>query len=157
EGAELYVNSGTGRNGVLALRAERFTHPAGLEVFLRHEFMHLHDMIDPAFGYSLELDRPAPGAMQRRLTRERYRLLWDITIDGRISTTMPNGKRERGSILPIDPPPHVSGCGPNVRELHRTTFDRAFGFWPAAKRDEVFESLWQSRRPRHAELWAIAA
>src|SRR6476659_5781817 len=44
EGAELYVNSGTGRNGVFALRAERFAHPIGLEVFLRHEFMHLRDM-----------------------------------------------------------------------------------------------------------------
>jgi hypothetical protein len=157
EGAELYVNLGIGNNGVLALRAERFAFPVGLEIFLRHEFMHLHDMIDPAFGYSPQLHEMVRDAMQQRLTRERYRLLWDITIDGRLSAASDVRKWGRNFLLPADPPPHAGVYSPTVRDLHRAAFDRAFGFWPQAKRDETFDSLWRNRSPRHAELMAIAS
>ena len=71
EGAELYVSPETGRAGVIALRAERFASPSGLETFLRHELMHLHDMVDPAFGYSPDLHFHLLNAAQQRLLRER--------------------------------------------------------------------------------------
>ena len=137
EGAELYVSAENGRAGVVALRVERFDQPAELERFLRHEFMHVHDMVNPAFGYSPQLHLPGQNAAQQRLTRERYRLLWDITIDGRL----------------------VNSNRPTVgsREPHRATFDRAFDFWPESQRDEVFDSLWQNRHPLHLELLAIAS
>src|SRR5262249_54180805 len=85
EGAELYVSAETGRNGVLAVLTERFGQDGPLTSFLRHELMHLQDMVDPAFGYSPHLDLPGKTAAQQRLMRERYRLLWDITIDGRLT------------------------------------------------------------------------
>jgi len=42
-------------------------------------------MLDPAFGYSPTLDLPGLNAAEQRLARERFRLLWDIAIDGRLA------------------------------------------------------------------------
>ena len=56
-----------------------------LRDYVRHEFTHLSDMLDPAFGYAPTLDLPGLNGAQQRLARERYRLLWDITIDGRLT------------------------------------------------------------------------
>jgi hypothetical protein len=137
EGAELYVSAESGRAGVLALRVERFEEAEELARFLRHEFMHLCDMVNPAFGYSPQLHLPGQNAAQQRLTRERYRLLWDITIDGRLT-----------------------GCSrPTLcrRDQHRAAFDQAFGFWPQNKRDQVFDELWQNPDPHHSQLLAIAS
>ena len=85
EGAELYVNEANQRTGLLALRLERLAKDVALRDYLRHEFTHLHDMLNPAFGYLPALDLPCLNAAQKRLARERYRLLWDITIDGRLT------------------------------------------------------------------------
>lgn len=156
EGAELYVQSRAGgspdglpaagaggpparacRNAVVALRVERLARAEHLLPFLRHEFMHLHDMLDPAFGYSPELRLAGQNVAQQRLTRERYRLLWDITIDGRLINAA------RGTV--------------GRREAHAAGFDRAFGFWPEAKREEVFAGLWNGPNPRHEDLRSIAA
>src|SRR5262245_47783425 len=51
EAAELYVSPENGRSGVVAMRPERFERDEAVHLFLRHEFMHLSDMVDPAFGY----------------------------------------------------------------------------------------------------------
>ena len=137
EGAELYVHAETGRAGVVALRVERFEQLDNLGYYLRHEFSHLQDMVNPAFGYSPQFHLPGRNLSQQRLIRERYRLLWDITIDGRLS---------------------ISTCSANkVRVQHRAAFDRAFNFWPETKRDEVFDSLWESRQSTHDALLAIAS
>lgn len=137
EGAELYVSAENGRAGVVALRVERFDRPEELACFLRHEFAHVNDMLDPAFGYSPELHLPGRNAAQQRLTRERYRLLWDIAIDGRVTAS------SRATV--------------GSREEHRASFDYAFDFWPEPRREEVFDSLWNNRQPRHADLLAMAA
>jgi hypothetical protein len=92
-------------------------------------------MVNPEFGYSPQLHLPGQNPAQQRLTRERYRLLWDITIDGRLTG--------------ID--------GSPLRERHRVAFDRAFNFWPEAKRDEVFYGLWNNPKPNHGNLLAIAS
>jgi hypothetical protein len=144
EGAELYVQNGEGealrpasRNAVVALRAERLARDEDLIPFLRHEFMHLHDMLDAGFDYSPQLHLSGQNASQQRLTRERYRLLWDVTIDGRLTNS---GRATVGD-----------------RGQHWAAFERAFGFWPEPKRDEIFGSLWNGQRPRHAGLLEIAS
>lgn len=142
EGAELFVHPVNGRSAVVALRIERFDQGEQLELFLRHELMHLHDMVDPGFGYSPEFHLPGQNAAQQRLTRERYRLLWDIAIDGRL--TAANEARQ-------------ATAGPLGYDRHRADFERAFGFWPQSKRDARFASLWTNPNPRHAELLAIAS
>lgn len=135
EGAELFVNQE--HTGVVALRAERFLDNAALARFLRHELTHLHDMVDPAFGYAPQLRRAGREAARQRLARERYRLLWDITIDGRLAR-----REDRAQML---------------RDQHRAAFDRAYAFWPETKRQAVFEELWTNRAPRHDRLEQLAA
>jgi len=137
EGAELFVSAETGRNAVVALCPERFARDEELAPFLRHEFMHLNDMLDAAFGYAPQLHLAGQNPAQQRLTRERYRLLWDITIDGRLT--------------------HARCPTTGHRESHRAAFDRAFNFWSETRRDEVFDSLWNGTNPRHGDLLAIAS
>lgn len=137
EGAELYVNEAGQRTGLLALRLERLTNDAALRDYLRHEFTHLHDMLNPTFGYSPALNLPGLNAAQKRLARERYRLLWDITIDGRLTAT---------------------GHAPMAtREQHAAAFGRGYSFWSELKQTETFRSLWQSRSPQHADFLALIA
>ena len=136
EAAELYVSAENGRSAVVAMRPERFERDDAVCHFLRHEFMHLSDMVDPAFGYSPALNLPALNPTQQRITRERYRLLWDITIDGRLFR---------------------AGRSINKREHHHAIFHRAFSFWPESRRVQVFESHWDDAAPRHENLLALAA
>jgi hypothetical protein len=132
EAAELYVSTENGRSAVVAMRPERFENDAAVRHFLRHEFMHLSDMLDPAFGYAPDLRARGVDPSHQRIVRERYRLLWDITIDGRL-TREAEGER------------------------HRALFDRAFCFWPEAHRAEVFSRLWTDQSPQHDELMALAS
>ncbi|MFO1514770.1 MAG: hypothetical protein U1F83_17975 [Verrucomicrobiota bacterium] len=137
EGAELYVNETGQRTGMLALRLERLVNDAALRDYLRHEFTHLHDMLNPAFGYSPVLDLPGLNAAQKRLARERYRLLWDITIDGRLA---------------------AAGHTPmQAREQHAAAFARGYSFWPEQRQTETFSTLWQTKAPQHAEFLALIA
>jgi hypothetical protein len=99
--------------------------------------MHLHDMVDLIFAYSPQVLLPTYNQTQQRITRERYRLLWDITIDGRIT------RANHDTIT--------------NREKHQALFERAFSFWPEEKRRDVFESHWNNRAPRHENILALAA
>jgi hypothetical protein len=89
EGAELFVAPSTPVPGercwvVLRLRPEQFTASAVLLECLRRELMHIVDMLDPAFGYHPTLPLSDAGPMYERLLRDRYRVLWDTSIDGRL-------------------------------------------------------------------------
>lgn len=137
EGAELYVNDTAQRTGLLTLRIERFLDDRALRHYLRHEFTHLHDMLDPAFGYQPELDLPGLNAAQRRLARERYRVLWDITIDARLVAA---------GHVPTAP-----------REQHARAFACGYSFWPETRRQEVFEALWSAAQPSHRALLELVA
>jgi hypothetical protein len=103
-----------------------------VDAFLRHELMHLHDMVEPAFGYVPELPVSGPSLNQSRLARERYRLLWDVSIDGRLTL------RGRNTIA--------------TKEQRRLEFIAAFSFWTEARQQEVFESLWTNPTPTHELL-----
>jgi hypothetical protein len=137
EGAELYVNAAGGRHGVIAFRSERWLREADLAAFLRHELMHLADMVDPVFGYSPRLDLGRGTAIEQRLVRERYRVLWAVTIDGRL---------DRAGRSPMAD-----------RAQRQAEFDRAFSFWPESRRQEVFAALWTDPAPTHPGLLAWAA
>lgn len=132
EAAELYVSAENGRSGIVAMRPERFERDEAVRRFLRHEFMHLSDMVDPAFEYTPDLRARGIDPARQRMTRERYRLLWDITIDGRLERL-------------------------ENRERHQVMFQHAFGFWTESQRVEVFSSLWMGKSPRHDALLVLAA
>lgn len=135
EGAELYVNEAGDRTGVVSLCPERLESGRALAPFLRHELLHLRDMVDPAFGYRPELAPSGRYQHQHGLARERYRLLWDISIDGRLVKA---GK-----------PPAAT------RDQRWAEFNPAFAFWTDARRAEVFEALWSNPAPTHASLEAL--
>ena len=82
EGADLYGSSPA--TIVIKLRPCNLLDTSTLLPFLRHEFMHLHDILDPCFAYQLELPQSEVGPTYDNLIRERYRILWDTWIDGRL-------------------------------------------------------------------------
>ena len=132
EGSELYVNEAGDRSGVVAMRPERFTQEGELGAFLQHELTHLHDMVDPAFGYLPELPALGPFMNQEYLVRERYRLLWDVSIDGRLT--------------------HAGRPTIATKDQRSTEFASAFVFWADARQREVFEKLWNDPTPTHRML-----
>jgi hypothetical protein len=137
EGAELYTDPEGRRRGVLALRPERLAATTELAPWLHHELAHLADLVDPAFGYCPETDGPGWTVSRQRLVLERYRLLWNVSLDGRLI--------RRGLATVAD------------EARRREEFERAFAFLPAARRAEWFEELWNGHRARHADLLALAA
>jgi len=83
EGAELFVAAAR-RWVVLRLRPERLVTPECLLTFLRHELLHIVDMLDPAFGYQPTLPPSEAESVPVHLLQERYRVLWNTSIDGRL-------------------------------------------------------------------------
>jgi hypothetical protein len=66
-------------------RAELAGRVVQVRVLLRHELMHVADMLDPAFGYERSLPTSDDGPSADNIVRDRYRVLWDVTIDGRLA------------------------------------------------------------------------
>lgn len=90
EGAELFVLPENGDaeplQGAVVIRLEpaTLTLPDRLRSLLRHELLHIHDMLDPRFGYAPRLPMAEAGPAHEQLLRDRYRVLWDAFIDGRL-------------------------------------------------------------------------
>jgi hypothetical protein len=137
EGAELYGDAQGQRRGIVALRPDRFGEDAALTRFLHHELAHLADMVDEGFGYSPDLAQTGQTAPQQRLVRERYRLLWAVSIDGRLTV------RSLDSVADAT--------------QRRSEFDRGFAFLPEARRAELFAALWSGRMATHRGLLELAA
>ncbi len=108
----------------------------GLRAFLLHELCHLVDLLDPGFGYRRE--DPAPGEMRSwaNLVRDRYRVLWNASVDGRLA--------RRGETLP------------GTEEARRNEARGAFAGLGAAAADRLFEETWGGRLCGHRALLAAA-
>lgn len=91
EGAELFVPADTKAEkrdkpaACILLQPQSLLDGNGLLALLRHELLHLADMVDPAFGYEPALPAAEGGPTHDRLLQIRYRVLWDATIDGRMA------------------------------------------------------------------------
>jgi hypothetical protein len=92
EGADLLDPSpATARNGdagpmlAVRLRPSALLEPSTLRAFLEHELTHVADMLDPAFAYERALPPSDDGPSSDNILRDRYRVLWDVTIDGRLA------------------------------------------------------------------------
>jgi len=104
EGADLFVSpdgKGTGqtegRTVAIRLDPQRMLEEERLLAFLRHELFHIADMLDPGFGYEPRLPTGELGPTHERLLQDRYRVLWDIYIDGRLvrKNWAPSSVRDR--------------------------------------------------------------
>ena len=82
---------------VLRLRPQSFLEPDALRDLLYRELLHVADMLDPAFGYAKELPviREDPAYANR--LRERYRVVWDTTIEGRLHRSGRSSARARAA------------------------------------------------------------
>lgn len=142
EGAELFVSpSDEGcrernrRSVGLLLRPESLLDPDALLSFLRHELFHIADMLDPDFAYEPTLPQSEGGPVYDRLLRDRYRALWDATIDGRLL--------RRG------------WAPPSRRDEQLRNFTRAFPML-GAETTELFNRFFDYGPHTHAELVAFA-
>lgn len=134
EGADLYVNPEGERHAIVALTPSRIESTAAAAPFLNHELQHVHDMVDPAFGYAPDLPGDPLTPLRQRLVRDRYRLLWNITVDGRLT--------HRGL-------PTLAN-----RDRRLADFSRAFAFLTEA--DALFSELWERPQPTHHRLLELA-
>lgn len=143
EGTELFVRPpGPGLSDrdrrwvVIRLRPEALGSAEALLLFLRHELLHIADMLDPQFGYEPRLRREAAELTPERLLRDRYRVLWDATIDGRLA---------RLGLAP-----------PSVRAARFHDFVRTFPRL-GARAEEAFSRFFDGATRAHADLVAFAA
>ena len=125
-----------GLKGVgIKLIPRRFYDPA-INRYLRHELTHIADMLDDAFGYDPDTKIGFnPG--EEHLILNRYRVLWSMHIDSRISRT---GKDPMFS-----------------REYRFREFRSWYRKIPPTQVESVFEGLWQTEYLTHAELVEMAS
>ncbi|MBI3974856.1 MAG: hypothetical protein HY334_00515, partial [Armatimonadetes bacterium] len=131
EGIEL---GSDGRTLGVRILPARFASPAELPRFLRHEFGHVADMVDEAFGYGSGVGEVV-GRMSR-LRGDRFGLLWDCTIDGRAA---------RAGEFPLHAPQELEAeCA------------RLYPALPPGAPSAVVRRLWEGERPTYATLvrWA---
>ena len=141
EGAELFVATDRAREKSprrtlrILIRAESLIEPNSALTFLRRELFHIADMLDPVFAYEPTLPKAEGGPTYDTLITNRYRVLWDITINGRMS--------RRG------------WCDASVREQQFSDFVRAF---PVLRErlEELFSAFFDNEQPRHADLARFA-
>ena len=141
EGAELFVAT----DGIIAprgrrtlrilIRPESLLKPEILTPFLRHELLHIADMLDPAFAYEPMLPKAEGGPTYDTLITNRYRALWDTTINGRML--------RRG------------WCDASVREHQFSDFVQAFPMLQD-RLEELFSGFFDSAQPKHTDLARFA-
>jgi hypothetical protein len=119
----------------LRVRPSALLDRAWLATFLEHELMHVADMLDPAFGYDRRLPPSDDGPSRDTILRDRYRVLWDVTIDGRLA------RRGRG--------------GAGAREMRRQEFARTFAML-GDEGPRLFDDWFDRIEPTHASLVAFA-
>jgi len=140
EGAELFVAADPaiaprGRRTLrILIRPEWLLRREILTPFLRHELLHIADMLDPVFAYETVLPVTEGGPTHDNLITNRYRVLWDVTIDGRMA--------KRG------------WCDPEIRERAFRNFLAGFPMLGEAG-GEVFQRFFDAPQPRHSELAAF--
>ena len=138
EGAELFVDTlHRDRLPVLAftLLPDSFLDEE-FPCFVRHELQHVADMLDPAFAYVPSLPKAEAGPSHDRRLADRYRVLWDTYIDGRLV---------RGGRLFA-----------HARERRRREFAAAFGAAPE-QAEAAFAYFFEAAGPlTHADLVRFA-
>ncbi len=115
----------------IRLTVGRFAEPALLRRILRHEFLHLEDLLDPAFG-AVSGQRFGGSPARRRLREDRYREAWAASVDARLGAEALYTEAE-----------------------HWGRFRRLFGALPEGDALGLFRAL-RARRPSHPELKAQA-
>jgi hypothetical protein len=130
-GADLMAKKGGVNPKVVLVQLlpQYFVERAWLKNFLRHEFMHISDILDNAFQYQ---ESPIMDSLPDNWVRERYRVIWDTYIDGRLS--------RKGFAL-------VKGKDERWQE-----FESLYRKVPNLQRRALFEWLWEVKSLTHKEI-----
>ncbi|MBI2149068.1 MAG: hypothetical protein HYU27_00485 [Acidobacteria bacterium] len=136
EGADLHGPGVRKPVIVLKLRPGALLDKANLLPFLRHELMHVVDMLDPHFAYEPLLPQSGLGSGHDNLVRERYRELWDAWITGRLD--------RRG------------WTEPGARLKRWTPFAKTFAFLGAAAQ-AAFDGVYDSDSQTHRAFVELAS
>lgn len=135
EGSELYIQRGRKTN-LVKFQTVRLFEGDWLERFLCHEWLRLSDMLDPAFQYSPEAPLSGRGELEDNLVRDRYRILWDLSISLRL--------RNRGSqpLVPI--------------YRQKALLTRAFSGWTEEMRENILREITSQKYQTQSDLleWA---
>ena len=116
-----------GRKVIIRLYPEIFIEGINeIRRVIRHELMHVSDMMNKGFNYNVN-EEFSPSPMEERIMRDRYRLFWDISVDGRLvnkglETTATRDERKR-------------------------EFDSFFSKIPEDSRDLIFTKMWVAEEP----------
>lgn len=102
---------------------------------LRHELMHLSDMLDGDFGYRTE-GKLSSHPVEDRIIKGTYSLVWDIYVDGRLTRA---GRETIGG-----------------REERAEEFDSLYQELPLSSRSAAFEALWNAEGLTHTEILGMA-
>ena len=135
EGSQLYKD-GFEATVMLALQPARVMECGFLQSFLRHELLHISDMLDTRFQYSPHAVLGGDSEITDNLIRDRFRLLWNWFVDGRL--------QRRGYTLA------------QSLEKQRAMLDKAFFFWSAEKRENALATLAMAEHCTQAQLLALA-
>jgi hypothetical protein len=141
EGADLHAAKGRSTDGtplpavVIHVRPKVLVDPEALRLLLQHELLHVTDMLEPDFGYEPALPEVQGGPMLQRLVQDRYRVLWNTTVDGRLAAQ---------ELLPKQ----------RVK-LRREEFLATFKML-GAEAQQHFDRFFTDPRPRHADLVSFA-
>lgn len=121
---------------IIALCPEFFLDPAQLRPWMYRQLLHVDDMLDDEFAYHRAL--PEVSATERNLIRDRYGVLWDMYVEGRLVRSGLIDRREAERLWPS-----------LVRLLTHN------GQRPSRKH---FERLLNARALKHEHLlsWAVA-
>ncbi|HWO40878.1 MAG TPA: hypothetical protein VNO43_03645 [Candidatus Eisenbacteria bacterium] len=141
ESAELFVAADRSREDEprrtvrILIRPETLVRPEPALAFLRHELFHIADMLDPAFAYEPALPKTEGGPTYDTLIANRYRVIWDTTINGRMARRgwLPDG----------------------IRERQLAEFRQAFPMLEH-KTEDCFRRFFDAEPPKHAEIAAFA-
>jgi hypothetical protein len=134
EAADLLVAPPQRPTLLVRLTPERLAARGRALAFLRRELLHVADMLAPDFGYEPRLAGGGPWRPDER-HRERYRVLWDAYVDGRLAA---EGRADA-----------------DTRLARLAEFGRAFPEL-GAEGEAVFRRFFEARRCTHAELVSFA-
>ena len=115
-----------GRKVIIRLYPELFIEGKEIRRVLRHELMHVSDMMNSKFEYNVN-EEFSPSPMEERLMRDRYRLFWDISVDGRLVS---KGLETTAT-----------------REERKREFDSFFSKIPDETRELIFSKMWDAEEP----------
>lgn len=118
----------------LQITSVHFSDREELKRFLRHELMHVTDMLDPLFCYDSNPLGVTPS--EECIIKNHYSLIWDMHIDARLV------RSER----------LIS----EAKDKRRSEFDLMYRSLPEDERISIFEGLWQAGKLTHPEILACA-